>query len=29
MTYLDNKALAKLQGDLARFVSEAISPARK
>jgi carboxypeptidase C (cathepsin A) len=29
MTYADNKALAKLQGDLARFVNEAISPARK
>ena len=27
--YVDNKALAKLQGDLARFVNEAISPARK
>jgi carboxypeptidase C (cathepsin A) len=29
MTYADNKALAKLQGDLARFVNEAISPVRK
>jgi carboxypeptidase C (cathepsin A) len=29
MAYADNKALAKLQGDLARFVNEAISPARK
>jgi carboxypeptidase C (cathepsin A) len=29
MTYIDNKALAKLQGDLARFVTEATSPARK
>jgi carboxypeptidase C (cathepsin A) len=27
--YVDNKALARLQGDLARFVNEAISPARK
>jgi hypothetical protein len=29
MTYADNKALVKLQGDLARFVTEAASPARK
>jgi carboxypeptidase C (cathepsin A) len=29
MTYIDNKALAKLHGDLARFVTEAASPARK
>lgn len=29
MTYVDNKALVKLQGDLARFVNEATSPARK
>jgi carboxypeptidase C (cathepsin A) len=29
MTYLDNKALAKLQADLARFVNEATAPARK
>lgn len=29
MTYVDNKALVQLQGDLARFVNEAISPARK
>ena len=28
MTYLDNKALVKLHGDLARFVNEATSPAR-
>ena len=27
--YVDNKALAKLQGDLARFVNETTSPARK
>lgn len=27
--YLDNKAIGKLQGDLARFVNEAIMPARK
>jgi carboxypeptidase C (cathepsin A) len=29
MTYVDNRALARLQGDLARFVNEAISPGRK
>jgi carboxypeptidase C (cathepsin A) len=29
MTYVDNKALVKLQGDLARFVNEATSPTRK
>lgn len=29
MAYVDDKALAKLHGDLARFVTEAISPARK
>jgi carboxypeptidase C (cathepsin A) len=29
MTYVDNKALSKLQGDLGRFVSETISPVRK
>ena len=29
MTYVDNQALAMLQGDLARFVNQAISPARK
>ena len=29
MAYVDNKALAKLQGDLARFVNEAVSSARK
>jgi carboxypeptidase C (cathepsin A) len=29
MTYVDNKALVKLQADLARFVNEAASPARK
>ena len=28
MTYVDNKALVKLQSDLARFVTAA-SPARK
>jgi carboxypeptidase C (cathepsin A) len=28
MPYLDNKALAKLQGDLARFVGEAAAPSR-
>lgn len=27
--YVDNKALARLQADLARFVNETISPARK
>jgi carboxypeptidase C (cathepsin A) len=29
MTYVDNKALVKLHGDLSRFVTEAASPARK
>jgi carboxypeptidase C (cathepsin A) len=29
MTYVDNQALAKLQGDLARFVNQAASPAGK
>jgi carboxypeptidase C (cathepsin A) len=29
MAYLDNKALAKLQGELARFLTEAIAPAHK
>ncbi len=29
MTYVDNKALASLQADLARFVSDTTSPARK
>ena len=29
MTYVDNQALVKLHGELARFVNEAISPARK
>ena len=29
MTYVDNKALVKLQGDLARFVNEAAAPAHK
>ena len=29
MTYADNQALAKLHGELARFVNETISPARK
>ena len=29
MTYVDNKALAKLQGELARFVSQATAPARQ
>ena len=29
MTYIDSKALVKLQGDLARFVNEAASPVRK
>jgi carboxypeptidase C (cathepsin A) len=29
MAYADNKALGKLHTDLARFVNEAISPARK
>ncbi len=29
MAYVDNKALVKLQGDLARFVNEAIAPANK
>jgi carboxypeptidase C (cathepsin A) len=29
MAYVDNKALAKLQGDLARFVNEAVPSARK
>ena len=28
MTYVDSKALVKLQADLARFVNEAISPVR-
>ena len=28
MAYVDNKALAKLQGDLARFVNEAVPSAR-
>jgi carboxypeptidase C (cathepsin A) len=28
MTYVDNKALVKLQGDLATFVNEAISPRK-
>lgn len=28
-TYVDNKALARLQGDLARFVSQAVLPARQ
>jgi hypothetical protein len=26
---VDNKALAKLQGELARFLSEATAPAHK
>jgi carboxypeptidase C (cathepsin A) len=29
MAYVDNKALAKLQGELARFLSEATAPAHK
>ena len=29
MTYVDNKALAKLQGDLARFITETTSPAHQ
>jgi carboxypeptidase C (cathepsin A) len=29
MAYVDNKALAKLHGDLVRFVNEATAPARK
>ena len=29
MIYVDNKALARLQGDLARFINEGVSPARK
>jgi carboxypeptidase C (cathepsin A) len=29
MTYVDNKALVKLKGDLASFVSQAASPAQK
>jgi len=29
MTYVDNQALVKLQGELARFVNDATSPARK
>lgn len=29
MTYIDNKALVKLQADLSRFVSETVSPARR
>jgi carboxypeptidase C (cathepsin A) len=29
MTYVDNKALVKLQGELARFVNEATAPAHK
>ena len=29
MTYLDNKALGKLQGELTRFVGESTVPARK
>jgi hypothetical protein len=28
MTYADNKALAKLQGELARFVNETTAPAK-
>jgi carboxypeptidase C (cathepsin A) len=29
MTYVDNKALGKLKGDLASFISQAASPAQK
>ena len=29
MTYVDNKALAKLQGDLTTFINQAVSPARR
>ena len=29
MAYVDNKALAKLQGELARFLTEATAPAQK
>jgi carboxypeptidase C (cathepsin A) len=29
MTYVDNKALAKLHGDLAGFVNQAVSPANR
>ena len=29
MAYLENRALAKLHGDLSRFITEAASPARK
>ena len=29
MAYVDNKALTKLQGELARFLTEAIAPAHK
>jgi hypothetical protein len=29
MTYVDNKALVKLKGDLTSFVNQAASPAQK
>jgi carboxypeptidase C (cathepsin A) len=29
MSYIDNKALARLHGDLARFISAAVSPDRQ
>ena len=29
MTYVDNKALAKLKGHLASFVNQSASPAQK
>ena len=29
MTYVDNKALVKLKGDLASFVTQSTSPAQK
>jgi len=29
MAYVDNKALTKLQGELARFLNEATAPAHK
>ncbi len=29
MAYIDNRALAKLHGDLAKFLSESITPGRK
>jgi hypothetical protein len=29
MAYVDNKALTKLQAELARFLTEAVAPAHK